>query len=101
MARCRTADPSLFFHPDGERGHARHGRQRVAKQICAECPVLSECRDHSIVFEEPFGTWGGLTEEERGTLLPARVLNIRTHRGDGPVGQEDTPPPVPMRGQPS
>jgi len=38
-ARCRGADPGLFFHPDGERGRQRRRRQEAAKTICADCPV--------------------------------------------------------------
>ncbi|WP_076214921.1 WhiB family transcriptional regulator [Mycolicibacterium conceptionense] len=83
IARCRNADTSLmalFFHPEGERGHQRRRRQQAAKQVCAECPVLAECRAHSLAFEEPFGTWGGLTEDERGRLIPSRAARLRTHR---------------------
>jgi WhiB family redox-sensing transcriptional regulator len=67
-ARCRDEDPSVFFHPDGERGHARKRRQERAKTICAECPVTVQCRDHSLIFRERFGTWGGLSEDERDRL---------------------------------
>lgn len=80
-ARCRGCDPSIFFHPDGERGLARRSRQQRAKAICSECPVLRECREHSVVFEESFGTWGGLSEDERARLLPPRAVNLRTHHG--------------------
>jgi WhiB family redox-sensing transcriptional regulator len=67
-ARCRGEDPSIFFHPDGERGRARKRRQRRAKDICAECPVAAQCRQHSLAFHERFGTWGGLSEDEREGL---------------------------------
>ncbi|OBG87378.1 hypothetical protein A5733_04195 [Mycobacterium sp. NS-7484] len=80
-ALCRQRDPSIFFHPDGERGKARRRRQLEAKQVCAQCPVLRQCREHSLAFEEPFGIWGGLTEEERSRMLPPRAVNLRTHRG--------------------
>ncbi|WP_081618242.1 WhiB family transcriptional regulator [Mycobacterium sp. 155] len=79
-AKCRTVDPSLFFHPDGERGHARQERQKRAKQVCADCPVADQCRDHAIVFQEAFGTWGGMSEEDRARSLFARKVHIRTHR---------------------
>jgi WhiB family redox-sensing transcriptional regulator len=81
QARCRTEDPSIFFHPDGERGQARRLREQQAKQVCADCPVITECREHSLIYLEAFGTWGGLTEAERSRLLPARAANLRTHRG--------------------
>lgn len=79
-AHCRRADPAMFFHPDGERGAARRERQAAAKQVCEQCPVATQCRDHSVHFGEAFGIWGGLTEEERSELLPARIVNVRTHR---------------------
>jgi WhiB family redox-sensing transcriptional regulator len=68
-ARCRTEDPSVFFHPDGERGKARSQRQRKAKAICADCPVIVQCRKHSLTFGERFGTWGGLSEDDRSRPL--------------------------------
>ncbi|WP_395307390.1 WhiB family transcriptional regulator [Mycobacterium sp. AMU20-3851] len=79
-ARCRGEDPSIFFHPDGERGRARHNRQERAKRVCRQCPVRVDCHEHSLRFEEPYGIWGGLTEEERSHLLSPRAVNLRTHR---------------------
>ncbi len=70
---CREADPTLFFHPEGERGSARRRRAAAAKAICAECPVLNECREHSLAVREPYGVWGGLSEDERSELLSRRV----------------------------
>lgn len=70
-ARCRDEDQSMFFHPDGERGRARRSRQQHAKAICAECPVRMACWEHSVQFEERFGTWGGVSEEERIKFLDA------------------------------
>ena len=65
---CREADPTLFFHPEGERGPARRNRDATAKSICAKCPVLSRCREHALAVREPYGVWGGLTEDERETI---------------------------------
>jgi WhiB family redox-sensing transcriptional regulator len=62
---CRYADTSLFFHPDGERGPAKDRRDAAAKAICATCPVLAQCRSHALQVREPYGVWGGLTEDER------------------------------------
>ena len=80
-AKCRAADLALFFHPDGERGSARRHRQKLAKQVCELCPVIGECRSYAMAFEEPFGTWGGLSEDDRSRLLPDRAVRLRTHRG--------------------
>jgi WhiB family redox-sensing transcriptional regulator len=62
---CRTADPLLFFHPQNERGSARVRRDRAAKMICAGCPVRVECADYAVRAREPYGVWGGLSEEDR------------------------------------
>lgn len=70
--RCRTADASVFFHPEGERGSARRNRDAQAKTFCAQCPVIEQCREHSLRVKEPYGVWGGLTEEERRTILSTR-----------------------------
>ncbi|MDF1900796.1 WhiB family transcriptional regulator [Mycolicibacterium smegmatis] len=80
LARCRDADESLFFHPDCERGRARSSRQHKAKEVCATCPVISACREHAVRFQEAWGTWGGLSEDERSSMLQSRVSRIRTHR---------------------
>ena len=62
---CRQEDPAVFFHPEGERGPARRKRDEAAVQVCASCPVLQECRNHGLTVREPYGVWGGLTEEDR------------------------------------
>ncbi|OLT20565.1 hypothetical protein BJF81_04655 [Ornithinimicrobium sp. CNJ-824] len=62
---CRTTNPDIFFHPEGERGPSRRRREARAKAICAQCPVLRECREHALAVHEPYGVWGGMTEEER------------------------------------
>jgi WhiB family transcriptional regulator, redox-sensing transcriptional regulator len=62
---CRGKDSSLFFHPEGERGAARSSRESAAKEICMNCPVQISCADHALKVREPYGVWGGMTEEER------------------------------------
>jgi WhiB family redox-sensing transcriptional regulator len=69
LARCRGADPSMFFHGDGERGFSRRRRERKAKQFCAQCPVVMQCLEHSLRFQEPYGIWGGIAECERHRIL--------------------------------
>lgn len=72
---CRSADPDLFFHPEGERGPRKEARDNAAKAICSACPVLASCRAHSLQVREPYGVWGGLTEDEREALL-GRPLEV-------------------------
>src|SRR4051812_33570799 len=68
---CRGENTSLFFHPDGERGPARARRQNAAKAVCARCPVIDACLKHALSVREPYGVWGGMSEEERARLIAA------------------------------
>lgn len=62
---CRGEDPDLFFHPEGERGPLRLARELAAKAVCASCPVAAQCAAHALKVREPYGVWGGLTEDDR------------------------------------
>ncbi|TWF73251.1 WhiB family transcriptional regulator [Kitasatospora viridis] len=66
---CREGAAGLFFHPSGERGAAHDERDEAAKAVCAGCPVRTECRRYALAAREPYGVWGGLTEDERHRLL--------------------------------
>jgi WhiB family redox-sensing transcriptional regulator len=69
---CRSSDPALFFHPEGERGPRRARREAAAKAVCASCPVLLACRAHALSVREPYGVWGGLSEHEREAAYAGR-----------------------------
>lgn len=69
---CRETDTNLFFHPEGERGPSRRGRDASAQAICAACPVIARCRNHALVVREPYGVWGGLTEDDREAIYAAQ-----------------------------
>ena len=69
---CRDVGAEVFFHPEGERGSKRRNRDLAAKQVCLTCPVLEACRAHALAVREPYGVWGGLTEDERTALLATR-----------------------------
>jgi WhiB family redox-sensing transcriptional regulator len=77
QAACRGMDSALFFHPEGERGSARSGREAQAKQICAGCPVLTQCRAHALAAHEPYGVWGGLSEAERDAIVRRQDRSLR------------------------
>jgi WhiB family redox-sensing transcriptional regulator len=66
---CRGEDPELFFYSDGERGSSRARRKAAAKAICAQCPVIETCLEYSLAAREPYGVWGGVSEEERARLF--------------------------------
>lgn len=69
VAACRGVDSSLFFHPEGERGAARSAREASAKEVCMRCPVRAECATHALAVREPYGVWGGLTEDDREAMM--------------------------------
>ena len=62
---CRALPTEMFFHPDGERGPRRANREAAAKAVCATCPVIEACRKHALAVQEPYGIWGGLSEDDR------------------------------------
>jgi len=62
---CRDLPTEMFFHPDGERGPRRANREAAAKAVCATCPVIEACRKHALAVQEPYGIWGGLSEDDR------------------------------------
>jgi WhiB family redox-sensing transcriptional regulator len=72
VGSCRDADPTLFFHPEGERGPARRNRDAAAKAICGSCPVVAQCREHALAVREPYGVWGALTEDDREAIYANR-----------------------------
>ena len=72
-AACLTAEPEQFF-PVGAAASATW-ESAAAKQVCAGCEVLVECRDYALETRQPFGVWGGLDEVERRALLDAQVVS--------------------------
>src|SRR4051794_3723128 len=74
QAACRGMDSSIFFHPPDERNEARRERIAAARRICSACPALAACREHVLVVREPYGIWGGLSEDERATALGVQSL---------------------------
>jgi len=88
-AACRGMDSEHFFHPPDERNAAREKRIAAAKAICRSCPAVQSCLDHALQVREPYGIWGGLSEDERAGLLGLESLRYpkRTSSGAGKSGQ--------------
>lgn len=73
-AACRGMDSSRFFHPPQERNAARLERIAQAKAVCRSCPAIAECLTHALKVREPYGIWGGASEDERAVLLGVASL---------------------------
>lgn len=73
MARgnCVDKPPSLFFPSDGV-------GVEVARKVCADCPVKSECLEYALEHRIDHGVWGGTSERERRRLLRARAAARKT-----------------------
>ena len=67
-------DSSAFFHPAKERDPARQRRIAAAKAICRRCTAITQCLDHALRSREPYGVWGGMSEDERAGLLGLQSL---------------------------
>jgi WhiB family redox-sensing transcriptional regulator len=74
FAACRGLDVEIFYHPAGERRRDKKARIDQAKQICQHCPVITDCAAWALTTREPYGIWGGLSEDERAGILGVRSL---------------------------
>jgi len=72
-AACRGTDTSNFYHPENERGPSRVKREMRAKAVCSGCPVIENCLRWALTTREPYGVWGGLSPEDRESLLARRL----------------------------
>lgn len=64
LGRCRQHSPEMFF-PEEESRRRRWAMENAAKEICLDCPVLTECRSHALKTPELYGVWGAMTAAER------------------------------------
>ena len=65
-AACRGPNHGIFFPPSQmERRSEKRMREKRAKEICASCPVLMDCRNYATTMRDQHGIWGGLTAGER------------------------------------
>lgn len=70
-ASCIVADPDTFFPEKG-------GSVRDARKVCQKCEVKDQCLEFALENKEPFGVWGGLTQQERKALLRTRERSQST-----------------------
>ena len=58
-ALCAQIGAAPWFPEDGQ-------NSRLAKRLCATCPVLTECGDYAATMrDQPEGVWAGKTRRER------------------------------------
>lgn len=62
---CIKVGNTAFFVDDGVKGKQKKLKETHAKRVCRTCPVISQCREHAMSVPEPYGVWGGMTEDER------------------------------------
>lgn len=67
-AACRGTDTEAFYLPDRMRAAKARAHEAAAKAICADCPVMWQCRDWALRTNEQWGVWGGLTSAERNAI---------------------------------
>jgi WhiB family transcriptional regulator, redox-sensing transcriptional regulator len=75
-AACKGIEPNLFF-PVGNTDPALEQTER-AKEVCRNCTVQAFCLKYALDTREPFGIWGGATEEERRKMLRQRGIRPKS-----------------------
>ena len=65
LAECRGERVEMFI-PD------RGGPSARAKQMCARCPVKTECLRFALAIPDLVGYWAGTNERERRRLRATR-----------------------------
>ncbi|HLE80221.1 MAG TPA: WhiB family transcriptional regulator [Dehalococcoidia bacterium] len=94
-AACKGRRSSLFFAEQGSRKKARLAAERIAKRICARCPVRKDCLisalsnekipmpldDTRTLYYDTWGIWGGTNRRERDATRHLKRCKDRFCRG--------------------
>lgn len=65
-AACKGMDPNVFF--PNTLATIEQDRA-IAKRVCSNCPVETQCKDRGRDNREEYGIWGGEDEDERWVAL--------------------------------
>lgn len=57
--------PDIFFPEDFPDKETRERAIRLARTMCATCPVKLQCFQYAIEAKEPYGIWAGTLPHER------------------------------------
>ena len=63
---CHMADPEVFFAED-------LATIKMAKALCAQCPMRQRCLEGALSRSEPCGVWGGELFDQ-GRVIQAKRL---------------------------
>ncbi len=63
QAACAEAPTELFFPTEEDPAGSR-----VAKEICAACPVREACLQFALSTNQTEGVWGGMDADDRRRL---------------------------------
>lgn len=63
-------------------------------QTCASCPVVDACRNYALQYE-PYGYWGGMTENQREAERRNRSMKITHIKQESVVSQKAQNKPLP------
>ena len=63
---CKTYPTKLFYQYDTK-------KDRLAKRICALCPVKTQCLEYALENHET-GVWGGLNDMDRARLVRKALI---------------------------
>lgn len=67
QALCKTKAVQIDFFTEDKH------LIKLAKSICAQCPVAHECLTFAVKNQEKFGVWGGFTPRERNKVTRSFV----------------------------
>lgn len=69
LGACKEADPEIFFLEHNLRKVQKRKKEQAAIKICNTCPVVQQCLEHSLRIPEFYGVWGGMTADQRLSIL--------------------------------
>jgi len=55
-----------FYPPTGK------AITEAVKEMCNRCPVQNECLEFALAFPEHYGSWGGVSKEQREVIKQQR-----------------------------
>ena len=70
-ARNQNTEPNCWSgNPEDWHPTTEAERQDVdrARELCAGCPILTECLEYALANRDLSGFWGGTTETERAEM---------------------------------